>query len=43
MKIVQASREISKDWQYFQVKKNLKHPLVLVFGNRYFLVNRRIC
>lgn len=37
MKIVQASREISKDWQYFQEKKNLNNPLVLVFGNRYLL------
>lgn len=37
MKIVQASREISKDWQYFQEKKTLNNPLVLVFGNRYLL------
>lgn len=37
MKIVQASREINKDWQYFQEKKTLNNPLVLVFGNRYLL------
>ncbi len=37
MKIVQASKEFNKDWNYCQEKKTLSNPLVLVFGNRYFL------
>ncbi|MDQ5929463.1 MAG: hypothetical protein QG594_1242 [Bacteroidota bacterium] len=37
MKIIQASKEINQEWHYFQEKKTLNNPLVLVFGNRYLL------
>ena len=37
MKIIQASKNGSEDWNYLQDKTQLRNPLVLVFGNRYLL------
>jgi hypothetical protein len=39
MKIIQASKIRNQKWNYFQEKKILKNPLVLVFGNRFLLEN----
>ena len=42
MKIIQAFKNGSDDWHYLQEKKQLKNPLVLVFGNRYLLEDENI-
>lgn len=42
MKIIQASKIENQEWNYFQPKKVLNNPLVLVFGNRILLEKEEI-
>lgn len=42
MKTIQLHKKINKDWEYLSPKLELKQPLVLVFGNRYFLESKTI-
>lgn len=42
MKIVQLKRTENCNWEYYTEKKQLKNPLVLVFGNRYLLENPQL-
>jgi len=42
MKIIQSYKLEGKSWKYFQAKKELKNPLVLVFANRMILEKNEI-
>tara|TARA_R110002049_G_scaffold183679_8_gene351691 strand:- start:25857 stop:26999 length:1143 start_codon:yes stop_codon:yes gene_type:complete len=42
MKTVQLKRNNNADWQYLSEKKELKEPLVLVFGSRFLLEDKNI-
>jgi hypothetical protein len=42
MKIVQAFKQGHESWKYRQEKKALKNPLVLVFGNRLLLEDKKV-
>ncbi|MCF6141792.1 FIST C-terminal domain-containing protein [Flavobacterium sp. K77] len=42
MKVIQASKVGNQDWNYFQEKKQLNNPLVLVFGNRFLLEDEQV-
>ncbi|MBC5863824.1 FIST signal transduction protein [Flavobacterium turcicum] len=42
MKVIQASNVGNQDWNYFQEKKQLNNPLVLVFGNRFLLEDEQV-
>ena len=42
MKIIQASKIESQDWNYLQEKTMLKNPLVLVFANRFLLEDEAV-
>ncbi|EIA09565.1 FIST signal transduction protein [Flavobacterium frigoris] len=42
MKVIQAFRQADKSWKYRQEKEVLKNPLVLVFGNRFLLEDKKV-
>ncbi len=42
MKIQQAIKEGNKEWKFLSNKQTLLKPLVLVFGNRFLLENKKI-
>jgi len=42
MKIEQGIKEKNQTWKFLDARKNLKQPLVMVFGNRYALESENI-